>query len=335
MLAEEALAAGRPEEARERFRVLAERASVPADVHDAKLREGDASERLGDLDGAARAWLDALAVARTREQAAVASLRIARALAGEAKTRRDGLTALLRVALHFPQTVSGVRALDWILAVADVGESGDASALAFFRALRARVRGTALEAQLVLRQARLLAEIPEDGARYEALALARELIRRWPRSGLVDDATFLAAMIQRDLGHHGEALRTLDEILSWREPAYLLGNYETRFYVRGMWAKAELLEFQMERPELAARTYGEFARAFPFSSRYPEALFRKAALERALGREGDARATWEQLVRDRPETALARRARALLATGSDPGDPPPWSRPARLGEEAP
>ena len=67
----------------------------------------------------------------------------------------------------------------------------------------------------------------------------------------------------------------------------------------------------------ALADYRRVIESFPFGDKVPDALLKSGEALMELGREAEARLTWEELAREFPDTGAGRRARERLGKGSD------------------
>lgn len=74
--------------------------------------------------------------------------------------------------------------------------------------------------------------------------------------------------------------------------------------------------YALQEFELALGEYLGLLERFPKGVKAPDALLRVGLCYRALGDVGEARSTWERLIRDHPRSAEAKRAKSFLAEGS-------------------
>lgn len=76
--------------------------------------------------------------------------------------------------------------------------------------------------------------------------------------------------------------------------------------------------YALQEFELALGEFLKLLERAPKGAKAPEALLKVGLSYRALGDPGEARSTWERLVRDHPTSAEAKRARSLLAEAPRP-----------------
>lgn len=192
---------------------------------------------------------------------------------------------LERVASWFPDQPAAARAVRELAAKAR-GTEEVRRTVARFRELHRRTEGREVAPVILWEAARLLAVEPARASRLEALGLYRLLARRYPRSGLRDDALWAAGNLALELGDPREALECFVDLRGLREWSFLFGSYERPLYqeaLRGM-ARAFL---GLGRPREASRALEILARERPREARD---LLEEAASIREDGGDPDGAA---------------------------------------------
>lgn len=305
------------------------RAAAPTDAYryEAAERVADCLVALGRADEAGLLYLDLAREAEDRELTARLLFRAARVAYDDPATQEDGLALLVRLVEQHPDTVGGLRALQYVAEHFGGTSEGRDWLLAFYRSRFDLLRDSPLADNLLFRAAEILADrgTPEDDR--AALALLSDLIVAYPRAGLWDDALWESANLQHRLGLYRDEVDTLTTLVRTREKPMFFGNYETRYYHRGQYRIAQLQRDALEDRDAAIAAFEVFVAEYKFSGFWDDALYQLAELYLQAGRREDAAAVADRLTRERPESRWAGRVQTLVQTGSDPGPPPPWSDP--------
>jgi TolA-binding protein len=272
------------------------------------FRIGLALRRLGRT-GEARSVLRNLAAERAGAMQAPRALYVAARI----RERELGDPAGAEIELEetirrFPKSDAAQRALRRL---ADLRARRDpADAVERLRRFYRRYRHGPLGPQAAYLAARLceerLASAPDAIRLYELLA------RRYPKSGLYDDALWRAAALHRRHGRPGRAIRLYRRIVETRRESWALGSYNSIYLDR---AALEIPRIELEDlrdPRRAARGFRELALGYPHSLLRAEArkLLIRALL--AQGRSAEARRELAELVRLHPDSRHTREAKKLL-----------------------
>ncbi len=315
------------------WRDVAALAPTTADAADALHRAAIVAWRGGRTNEAVALWRAALARAGGREQrariAVDAALEWTRSRSPRVRAR--GVRLLVHVLARLSDTVGARLAVGGLEAALPRVLPGGRPRGRLLAALVARLGSTPAGDLILWWAARTLASSGRRVHWQTAGRLLRRLVREHPRSALWDDATFLRAQLAHRLGVHRVEIALYERILSHRRVARLFGNYETKFYHRSAWARARALWDDLGDARAAIGALEDFVATYPFSRYYPRALWMLARLEARQGRPRMARAVLERLVRERPATAEALRARRWLEHGRDPGRVEPWARLPEAG----
>lgn len=294
---------------------------------DTEQGRAEALLALGHREEAARAYLAASRSTEDRETRARLVFRAARVVYDQPETQEDGLAAMTRILERYPDTVAGLRSLQYLQQHFGGTPEGRDWLLRFYREHFEALRGSPLADNLIFEAAQIHAarRTPDDDR--AALKLLTDLTIAYPRAALWDDALWRLADVQHRLGLTREELGTLQTLVRTREKPMFFGNYETLYYHRGQYRIARLLRDDLGDLPAATEAFEVFVREYPFSKWYDDALFQLAQLYLGAGRADDARAVAERLAKERPESRWVNRTRELVRLGVDPGPPPTWTDP--------
>lgn len=272
-------------------------------------------------------YLDVARSTEDREIKARLLFRAARVTYDRPSSQEDGLALLVRLVDEYPDTVAGLRSLQYVQAHFGGTPEGRRWLLAFYRDRFDALRSSPLADNLLLGAAEIHAGLHTPDDDRVALGLLLDLTAAFPRAGLWDDSMWRRAELQHRLGLFRDEVATLGELLQTREVPTFFGNYETRYYHRGQYRLARLLRDALGDNPGAIAAFETFVRTYRFSSFWDDALYQLAELYLGAGRTADAQAAADELTRERPESRWASRVQVLVRTGHDPGPPPPWSDP--------
>jgi outer membrane protein assembly factor BamD (BamD/ComL family) len=285
--------AGRFEAAAERFDEAARTAKQPRDAVYARYEAALARARAGDV---ARA---------SRELRAIADATPANAYSAEAAFKaadlayrsdpQAGIAELEAVIARFPDDAAARLAFFRVL------RHDPEAALAKIDALAPRVRGKAVEQDLVYERAKRLAEM---GKREEALAAYLDIASRWPypKGPYFDDALYRASELEEALGRPAKAIEHLERLLSYRETSTVIGTYQRPRYTPALLRIAKLYEDVLHDRARARETLHRLYREFQTSTERDDALWREAELWRKDGDADTACARLRTLVSDFPDS---------------------------------
>lgn len=325
--ADRALRRGDAHEALEAYGALRETAPHARGRTDTEQGRADALLALGRTEDAARAYLAASRATADREARARLVFRAARVVYDQPATQGEGLDAITRVVDRFPDTIAGLRALQYLQQHFGGTPEGRDWLLGFYRSRFDALRRTPLADNLLFEGARIHVARGTEADDRAALALLTDLTTVYPREALWDDALWLRADVQHRLALYEEELDSLTTLVRTREKPLFFGNYETLYYHRSQYRIALLLRDTLGDLPGAISAFEVFVREYPFSKMYDDALFQLAELYVRAGRGADAAALAERLARERPESRWVQRAKELARTGVDPGPAPPWTDP--------
>ena len=273
------------------------------------LSRSRALAHAGNVAGAL-ADLDRLRVAcgRDPETSAQGLLDLAWLAGAGGRHAARALSILRDVVRAFPDAAAAKRATLLIEeAVLQAGSRKDA--IEALRRMYVVAGRSEVGPTLLFRAATLMAAEGDD---WGALVLLGRLVRRFPASGLVDDALMERARLARKVGRAWDAVRLYQEVLERRESSLFFGSYETRVYADARFALGDAWLAASGDPDGAVARFGEFIDEYPRGARAAQAMFRCWEILDPAGRRGEARRWLERLVEEHPESEAAGRARAIL-----------------------
>jgi len=216
-------------------------------------REGN---RLEAVDWLARVGRECAQVPRISSEA----LRELARLAGESRTSA-GRQALVRLVRSFPDepaAAQGVREL----ALGNPAPPEVEARVALLQGLYRRVEGREVAPVILWEAAGLLRGLPGREPAVRALGLYRLLAKRYPGSGLRDDALWAAGRLSLDFGDPAGALDCFEELRSLQEWSFLFGSYEKDLYREALQGMSQALRW-LGRPAEAAEMLERLARERP------------------------------------------------------------------------
>lgn len=296
--ARRAYAAGRYEAAAEAYDAAARTAKVPRDAALMRYEAALARARAGDVARASRELRAIAAEQPPGPYAAEASFKAADLAYRSAPAR--GRAELEAMALAFPS--HGVARVALLRVVADEAEAGgDAAALAKLEALAPRTKKTELEETVAYERAKRLSAL---GRTEEARDAFLDVAHRFPYpfGNHHDDALYRASEEDEKLGDPRRAIAHLEELLSVREKAHLIGSYERPRYRPAIERIAALYENVLHDRAKAREALHRLYADFDTSLQRDDALFHEARLFRE---DGDARSACDRLrtlVREFPDS---------------------------------
>lgn len=229
---------------------------------------------------------------------------------GSSRDGADPLPVFRAVVTRFPDEPAAKRSVVWIRDILK-GRGQVSHLVAELQALYGEVARSAVGANLAFEAAQLL-EAEGGKGPAQALSLYSLVIRRHPKSGLVDDALFESARVSMDLGYHWDAVGFLKAIMKRRETSLLFGSYDSAMYPKAAFLLAEATFLATGDPEDAVNLYRHFITTYSQSSRRDDAWFRIYEIRKEQGRNEEALAVLHRLVRDFPLSGKGRAAKRLL-----------------------
>ncbi len=144
-----------------------------------------------------------------------------------------------------------------------------------------------------------------------AAAVARydELARRFPRSGLRDDALWRAAELLRKNGDPDGARKRLQLLLDTRRDALIVGSYNSLLLDDAQLLVGQIWLDDLHDPARAAEAFQKLADDYPDSTLRDDGLFELARARLALNDRAGACAALARLLREFPDGNRARAAR--------------------------
>ncbi len=299
------------EGARARFAELERRAQWEGDRVAMRFRQAEALRRAGRFAEAEAALKELGARTRKDDADRRAKAQYLRArLQGDRGDDAGALRRLHRVVERFPSTVWGHRAFLYLRGHYRESEAGRRI---FVRWCRERYRSapnSAMADNFLYEAARIAFDRETEAGDARALALYEKILARWgfTTSPIWDDAIWEASLIHHRRGRFAAEIDLLERLLSTREETWL-GSYEIKNYKWAAFRKAQVLFQDLHAYESAAQAFARIPVEYPLSLLKDDALWWEAHAWQRAGRADLARARFEALLRDWPESKYSRRVR--------------------------
>jgi len=309
--AERSYAAGRYDEAADRWLEAEKAASRPRDKNEARYRAAVSLRRAGRGDEATKLLSALLKDSPKSSRTARAEFDLAD-MEIEKGNRQQGFAALESAVRRHPN--SGLAPLALARLASFHEESGGPeAALSYLEAMRTALARTELEERASFLFAKKLDQTGKsDRALAEYLALTRKF--PYPQGALWDDALWYASLIEERLGRPERAVQHLQKMLAEREPSSLQGSYERPRYAAARFRIAELFRDRLADPARARREFRRVYDEHPTSPLRDDALWNEARLAHAAGDRDGACSAVETLVEHFQDSRYAPCARALCAS---------------------
>lgn len=263
-------------------------------------------------DGHLREALDSFARARRAcesnpDASARALFEMARMIMDKADETL-ALPYLRRVVTSFKDTPAAKRAVVYIKDVVR-RRSGPSAVVDELRALYRHVGKSSVSPFLLYEAG---GELLRMGKVHEALMCFDLIMKKYPNSGLYDDAGVQAGELALRLNRPWDAARYFTLVLRTRESSILFGNYETEAMVRAQLGLADAVYAATKDPDRAIELYSDFLEQHPKGELAARASFRCYEVLRDAGRDSLARGWLERVIAGFPRSEYATRARELL-----------------------
>lgn len=152
----------------------------------------------------------------------------------------------------------------------------------------------------------------------QAIRLYEQLAKRFPKSGLRDDALWHAAALHREGGRPERAIKLLRRLTGTRKDSWAFGSYNSIYLDKAALLVAKIQREDLKDLQAAADTLQRFIEDFPHTFLRPEGRGLHIETLVALGRRDDARKAFLELEKLFPQSRFTRRARALLGAATPP-----------------
>lgn len=144
-----------------------------------------------------------------------------------------------------------------------------------------------------------------------AITLYEVVADHYHRGGLVDDAIWREATCYQRLGRIDDEYRILLDFIDIREVSWVMADYDSEYYGRTLERLAAIHEERGETLEAIAM-WRRYQKTFRLSLKIDDIQHRIIELQLSLGDVDGARASWEWLAREYPESRWVERDRVLL-----------------------
>lgn len=301
---------GQYQAALEAYTALSKKAEVQQDLQYLEYRSALMKERLGDADGALRAYAQIYtrAVHPYDEYAARAMYRAGRVYADMLDQQDLALEVWLNTVKEFPNTTYAESALDRVTRSYTKNDDYE-GALNILSSLYTDLYLTELGQKLVYDAAQIL---DEDLDRcHDAIVLYELIENNYPRSGLVDNAIWQTALCYRAHDEIDQEETILTDFVASREESVIVGDYNYAQYNPAMKRLAHIQEERHDYPA-AIKAWRRFQTTFPFSLDNPEISYRIIELYAELGDVRHMRKYHKEMKKLWPDSRFVGRAEALI-----------------------
>ncbi len=271
------------------------------------FRLAQSLERAARYPEAVQVFESVRTLSRDRVRIARAAVRVATLQAQQLGTPAAALQTCRRVLAEFPAEVPAEDALHLLVrlqaAAPDLMDELDR--------LAETLRPFETIASFALLYGAQVAERRELPA--EALERYDEIVRRYRRGPLLDDALVAAARLLRKLGRSAAAAERLERLVQSYTAASLVGHYHQALLIESTLQLGELYLRELHRPEQAIATLKLLLQRQPSSRLGDDALLvmAEAALQRPSGGRTEACRYLDRLLTGYPDSNRRRAAQKL------------------------
>lgn len=304
--------AGRFDEAAQHYGDAAHQAERVKDRDEALFLQGRALERGGRVKDA-RAVYESLQK-QSGPRAARAEFEIAQLEMNHGDAMR-GRELLFQAARRNPTHGLARSALKQLSEDA-AHEGGEEARLAWLMKRGPELKGTDLEQQVEYETALALDRLGrKTEARDAFLAAAARF--PYPFGAYTDDALWHAALIEEELGRHGEAIGHLRKLLAPREVSTQMGSYERPRFSEAQMKIATIYRDGLQDRAAARREFRKLYTGHLTSTLRDDAMWAEAVMLYEDKSQDEACAVVKRLVNELPDSRYARCAKAVCPTAPE------------------
>jgi TolA-binding protein len=217
----------------------------------------------------------------------------------------------LKTVRAFPDTVSAKRAFEWMFENR-LKTQGKNSAMKMLMEYYNQMSDTPIADFILYKAIAMYRDDDEEESDASALALIENLEKYYPFSYFLNDALMDGAEILKRNEKPMEAIFSLRKLLSSREKSFLIGSYDTGYYVRARFEIGKIFEEDLFQADHAVENYMKVVQDFPENSLCDDALYRIAVIYEKQGKKDASNRILKQLITDFPDTKFGKKAQEKI-----------------------